>query len=106
MTANFNQIISRTIRIEGLVQGVGFRPFVYRMASLNNVKGWVKNTNECVIICAEGNEKNIKTFISKIRLEAPLAAQIETIIELIGYLLGAHCRKYHLFICQLYVAHV
>ena len=67
------------ILISGLVQGVGFRPFVYRIACRNDITGWIQNTNENVRIEATGTDENIRNFISSIRNEAPPAASIEDI---------------------------
>ena len=50
---------SKYIVVKGIVQGVGFRPFIYNLAKENNLLGWVSNTSKGVIIDIEGNEKNI-----------------------------------------------
>ena len=63
-----------TIFIQGIVQGVGFRPFVYNLASELNITGFVSNTSEGVIITAEGN--NLSRFIERIRQEAPPLSRI------------------------------
>jgi hydrogenase maturation protein HypF len=44
------------VKISGVVQGVGFRPFIYRLAQENNLKGWVINSEEGVEIHLEGAE--------------------------------------------------
>lgn len=44
------------VHITGVVQGVGFRPFVYNLATSLNLKGWVKNTSAGVVIEAEGEK--------------------------------------------------
>ncbi|MFP4367540.1 MAG: carbamoyltransferase HypF, partial [Bacteroidales bacterium] len=72
---------SSLITIRGLVQGVGFRPAVYRIASEIGIKGWVKNTNENVIIYACGDPSQIETLIGQIRTDHPSAAVIESILE-------------------------
>jgi len=54
---------AKRIEIKGVVQGVGFRPFVYSNAHNNNIKGWVLNNSQGVIIHAEGSKKNIDAFI-------------------------------------------
>ncbi len=63
-----------TISIQGIVQGVGFRPFVYNLASELNITGFVSNTSEGVIIAAEGN--NLSRFVERIRQEAPPLSRI------------------------------
>ena len=64
------------ITITGLVQGVGFRPFIFRIAAKHNLTGWVQNTNESVIIQVTGTAQNINHFLSSLREEAPQAAII------------------------------
>jgi hydrogenase maturation protein HypF len=67
------------ITVTGLVQGVGFRPFVYRIAVKNNLKGWVKNTNENVIILITGDNQDIESFLKSLRENVPQAAIIRDI---------------------------
>lgn len=67
------------IYITGLVQGVGFRPFIYRIALNNNILGWVENNNEGVTIHAEGIENQIKNFILSIQSQKPVAASIASL---------------------------
>lgn len=65
------------INVRGIVQGVGFRPFVYRLATKHNLKGWVCNTSEDVRIEAEGEIEAIKQFILELQTTAPPLAHIE-----------------------------
>ncbi|MBN1183952.1 MAG: carbamoyltransferase HypF [Bacteroidales bacterium] len=67
------------IEVTGLVQGVGFRPFIYRIAQHRGLKGIVRNTNRNVIIEVNADEITIHEFISTIKNEAPLAASIKSI---------------------------
>jgi len=67
---------AKKIHIKGLVQGVGFRPFIYRIAHRYELKGWVENSNEGVKILAQGDEANVNVFIAAIRKEAPAASHI------------------------------
>ena len=67
------------IIVTGLVQGVGFRPFVYRMALRFDLKGWVQNTNENVKIQVTGIPENLSGFIKSLRHEAPPASKLEDI---------------------------
>jgi len=71
--------ITFQITITGLVQGVGFRPFVFRIAAKHNLTGWVQNTNESVIIKVTGTAQNINYFLRSLREEAPQAAIIRDI---------------------------
>jgi hydrogenase maturation protein HypF len=64
------------IRISGTVQGVGFRPTVYRIAKDLKLKGNVCNDGEGVLIRVSGNQKSIETFIKRIQLESPPLANI------------------------------
>jgi hydrogenase maturation protein HypF len=62
--------------IHGAVQGVGFRPFVYRLATEMKLNGWVSNTSQGVFIEVEGEQSSLQTFISKIHSEKPSLAKI------------------------------
>ncbi len=67
------------IHIKGLVQGVGFRPFIYKLAMKHNLHGSVENRNDGVHIKANGNKETIDKFINSISSEAPLASNIISI---------------------------
>jgi hydrogenase maturation protein HypF len=72
---------ARHIRVRGVVQGVGFRPFVYRLALENHLKGFVLNTSSGVEIHIEGRAEEVKGFEARLRAEAPpmsLIADLET----------------------------
>ncbi|MRS12021.1 MAG: carbamoyltransferase HypF [Actinobacteria bacterium] len=64
----------------GVVQGVGFRPFVYTLATRLGVTGWVKNTSEGVFILAEGESRVIDMFISALEDESPPMSAISMIV--------------------------
>jgi hydrogenase maturation protein HypF len=65
--------------VRGIVQGVGFRPFVYGLATKYNLKGWVCNTSEDVEIEVEGETEAIKQFHLELEAAAPPRAHIEDI---------------------------
>ncbi|MGZ4816427.1 MAG: carbamoyltransferase HypF [Terriglobales bacterium] len=65
-----------SIRVRGVVQGVGFRPFVYRLATSNALAGWVLNGEQGVEIHIEGDEASIQSFVRGLREQAPPAAVI------------------------------
>lgn len=65
------------IHINGIVQGVGFRPFVYRIAQELGIKGWVNNSSDGVVIHAEGEKT--QEFYEKILQEKPPLAVIMTV---------------------------
>lgn len=65
------------VEVTGIVQGVGFRPFVYRLASRHGLAGWVVNTTRGAWIRATGEGEAIGSFLRALREEAPPAAVIE-----------------------------
>jgi len=67
------------IDINGLVQGVGFRPFIYKIAARNRLNGYVLNNTEGVGIEVEGEEKDINSFLNSIEKESPPLANISDI---------------------------
>jgi hydrogenase maturation protein HypF len=69
------------ISIRGVVQGVGFRPFVYRLAARHRVRGWVLNGGAGVEIHAEGETGDVEEFVDKLRGSAPAAAHVEQFME-------------------------
>ncbi|WP_297444203.1 carbamoyltransferase HypF [Desulfurobacterium sp.] len=64
------------IFVTGTVQGVGFRPFIYRLATSLNLNGYVLNDTSGVIIEVEGNEKDVKEFLLRIEKEKPPISKI------------------------------
>lgn len=66
--------------VRGVVQGVGFRPFVYQLATKHNLKGWVLNTSGDVKIEVEGQRQALDRFLKELESEAPPLAHIEGII--------------------------
>ncbi|MBQ9691460.1 MAG: carbamoyltransferase HypF [Eggerthellaceae bacterium] len=67
------------IHVKGIVQGVGFRPFVFRLAKRHLLVGWVLNAVDGVHICAQGEEKLIDEFCMALMNEAPAAADVQEI---------------------------
>lgn len=67
------------IEVRGIVQGVGFRPFVYRLARKNNLTGWVRNTSQSVAIEVEGQEADLNQFLTSLSQQAPPTACIQDI---------------------------
>lgn len=68
-----------SIKIRGVVQGVGFRPFVYRLARTNGLTGWVLNEEQGVEIHLEGEEKILRVFLEELKTQPPPAASIATV---------------------------
>lgn len=68
------------VHVEGIVQGVGFRPFVYRIAHEHNLRGYVKNLGDAgVEIVVEGKEEDIKAFLKDLHDKAPPLARVQKI---------------------------
>lgn len=65
------------IRVTGLVQGVGFRPHVWRLANETGVRGWVRNDSLGVEIAAEGGR--VADFLERLRREAPPLARVDSV---------------------------
>ncbi|MDQ2857760.1 MAG: carbamoyltransferase HypF [Candidatus Eremiobacteraeota bacterium] len=70
---------ARLIRVRGVVQGVGFRPFAYRLAQRFGVTGWVENGNDGVAIHVEGDEAALDAYERALLAEAPPAARIASL---------------------------
>ena len=66
---------ARHLVLSGKVQGVGFRPFVYRLAKQFRLTGWVRNRVGLVEIHAQGDSSNLDRFITDLFLHAPPLAQ-------------------------------
>ncbi len=67
------------IQVKGIVQGVGFRPFVYRIAKKYLVNGWVLNAVDGVFIHAEAEGRLLDEFVLELSEHAPAAAQVKEI---------------------------
>lgn len=72
-------MISRKLKISGLVQGVGFRPYIYHLATKFELAGWVRNFSEGVEVLIQGGEKHCEEFQNILSLKAPPAAEISGI---------------------------
>lgn len=69
--------VAQRIRVRGVVQGVGFRPFVWRLARELDLAGWVRNDPAGVEISAEGAVLGLERLLARLRAEAPPLARIE-----------------------------
>src|SRR5574343_478178 len=67
----------RLLRIRGLVQGVGFRPYVWRLANELGLTGWVRNDGAGVLAAVAGEK--LAQFVTRLPLEAPRLARIDAI---------------------------
>ena len=67
------------IKVRGIVQGVGFRPFVHRLVKQHGLAGWVRNSSEGAELELEGEEPELRGFLRELRDEAPPLAVIESV---------------------------
>ena len=72
-------LTARRIRVTGLVQGVGFRPFVWRLANAHGLQGWVRNDAAGVDVHVEGDAECIDRFIAGLKAEAPPLARVDAV---------------------------
>ncbi len=70
---------ARLVRVKGLVQGIGFRPFVFKLAQQNGLRGWIKNLNDGVEIKVEGERVHINNFLAVLKTNPLPIADIEDI---------------------------
>jgi hydrogenase maturation protein HypF len=63
----------------GIVQGVGFRPFIYRLATRHSLSGYVQNRSDGVVVEVEGPEESIASFMSGVQGEIPPLAEVSQI---------------------------
>jgi len=73
--------ICKLIRIRGIVQGVGFRPTVWKLAHQNEVKGWVINDADGVLIKAWATQQQITAMLDQLSQEPPPLARIDSVEE-------------------------
>ena len=73
------EIVLARITVKGVVQGVGFRPFVYKLAGDHRLNGWVLNTSEGVEIEVEGTRSVVANFFRKLESRVPPLARIESL---------------------------
>jgi hydrogenase maturation protein HypF len=74
-----NEVMGVRIHVTGVVQGVGFRPFVYGLATRLGLLGWVRNTSAGVDLELDGNPEAIREFTFALRKEAPPLARIDEV---------------------------
>ncbi len=68
-----------SVSVRGVVQGVGFRPFVYQLAERHGLTGWVRNTNSQVEIEVDGSESSLAEFLRDLETDAPPLARIDSV---------------------------
>ncbi|HSD81758.1 MAG TPA: carbamoyltransferase HypF, partial [Solirubrobacteraceae bacterium] len=67
-------------RVEGVVQGVGFRPFVFRLARELDLAGWVRNDERGVVVEVEGDGPAVQRFLDRLAADAPPLATVERVV--------------------------
>lgn len=73
-------VTTRRVTVTGVVQGVGFRPFVHRLAVRHGLAGWVRNVGGEVEITVAGDAGEVEGFLRALRAEAPPLARVETVV--------------------------
>ncbi len=68
--------VRRQIEVSGIVQGVGFRPYVYRLAADRQLRGTIRNTSAGVTIEIQGPAEAVQNFVERLPAEAPPLARI------------------------------
>ncbi len=71
--------IGAAIKVNGIVQGVGFRPFIHRQVGRFGLTGWIRNSSEGADICIEGEEENVRSFIDELWTKKPKLALIDSV---------------------------
>jgi hydrogenase maturation protein HypF len=71
----------RRVELQGILQGVGFRPYVYRLARTHELGGWVRNDPHGVTLELEGLPRNIQDFLRELPRSLPSAAAISSLIQ-------------------------
>ena len=85
---NHDILVRKKIRVRGVVQGVGFRPFVYRLATEEQLAGLIGNDTDGVIIEVEGTPAAAQRFLKRLTTETPLLARIDSVAVGDGQLTG------------------
>ncbi len=67
-------------RVQGTVQGVGFRPYVHRLAGEHGLAGWVLNDSRGVLLEVEGSDAAVEAFLARLEVDAPPLAVIERVV--------------------------
>jgi hydrogenase maturation protein HypF len=91
-TSNVNPAAGRIrlkLAVRGAVQGVGFRPFVFRLAEELKLAGWVNNSPQGVFIEVEGSRVNLEIFLLRLETEKPVRSFIQSLefswLDSVGY---------------------
>jgi len=78
-TVTHGEAVRRRLEVRGIVQGVGFRPFVYRLARELALDGWVRNDSAGVTIEVQGETARIERLARSVREDAPARARVDSV---------------------------
>jgi hydrogenase maturation protein HypF len=78
-TATLDAPVRRRVVVRGIVQGVGFRPFVFRLASELALAGWVRNDPQGVTLEVEGDEAKVDGLLRRLEADAPPRARVDSV---------------------------
>jgi hydrogenase maturation protein HypF len=78
-TGRVDSIVRAAVRVEGIVQGVGFRPFVYSLATRLGLAGWVGNDVDGVFAEVEGPAAGVREFLGLLETSAPPLARVDRV---------------------------
>ena len=79
VTVTHGEAVRRRLEVRGIVQGVGFRPFVYRLARELALDGWVRNDAAGVTIEVQGEAARIERLARRVREDAPARARVDSV---------------------------
>lgn len=79
---------TRRYRICGVVQGVGFRPCVHKLARIFNVTGWILNDSEGVLVELQASSANITRLLDELLLSPPQWLELLALMKSSGIILG------------------
>jgi len=82
------------LRVEGIVQGVGFRPYIYKLAHCCGLNGYVSNSGDGVSIEIEGDSTKVELFLKLLPVEKPPLSRIDSIEKEVVSLL--HASNFHI----------
>ena len=74
-------VVRARLLVRGAVQGVGFRPYVYRLAKALDLAGFVQNDMRGVSIEVEGANEAVEEFVRRLPIESPSPAHVDTVIR-------------------------
>jgi hydrogenase maturation protein HypF len=79
MAQNQENYTARLLTVKGLVQGIGFRPYLYRLAKKHAVTGWIENRTDAVYCVVEGHPETIDRFVDDLTHNPPSLCRIESL---------------------------